>query len=113
MILSEDFKSALGSRIKNLRVNKHWTQQKLATKLGRADAATINYFETGKRIPSIEMLYNMSELFNVSISFLLEGEDTSTIIYEHKLILDYIDALAPSEKVFLLDFLKQYVATKH
>lgn len=113
MILSEDFKLALGHRIHKLRVDKHLTQQGLAQKLNCADAATISYFENGKRLPSIEMLYSMSKLFNVSITFLLEGEDTSIIIPEHRIILEYIDALSPMEKNFLLNILKQYVADKH
>lgn len=96
-----------------LRVNNHLTLQGLATKLGYADAASICNFENGKRIPSIEILYNMSELFNVSISYLLEGEDTSNMIYEHRVILDCIESLPPSEKEFLLNFLKQYIAAKH
>lgn len=111
--MSEQFKRALGSRIKQLRVAKHWTQQGLADQLGYADAATINYIENGKRIPSIELLYVIANTFDVSISFLLEGEDKSNLSYEHILILSYIDALDPLEKKFLLNLLKEYFSSKH
>jgi transcriptional regulator with XRE-family HTH domain len=35
----------------------------------------ISYYENGKRNPNIEMLKTLSKYFNVSIDFLINGEE--------------------------------------
>ncbi|AKQ07449.1 transcriptional regulator [Bacillus phage Pavlov] len=48
------------------------SQTELADKLG-VDKATINRYEKGTRQPSVEMLYKISKVLNVSIDNLIKG----------------------------------------
>jgi transcriptional regulator with XRE-family HTH domain len=60
----------LGERIKSLRVERGIGQNKLAEDL-RLSNASISYWETGKQIPSAEVIYKLSKYFNVSADYLL------------------------------------------
>ncbi|MGI6735655.1 MAG: helix-turn-helix domain-containing protein [Bacilli bacterium] len=56
--------------LKILRKKANLTQKKLAHKIGVSDAA-INHWESGRNMPSNEMLGKLGELFEVSIDYLL------------------------------------------
>ena len=60
----------LGERIKLLRVERGIGQNKLAEDLCLSNAS-ISYWETGKQIPSAEVIYKLSKYFNVSADYLL------------------------------------------
>ena len=60
----------LGKRIKSLRVERGIGQNKLAEDLQLSNAS-ISYWETGKQIPSAEVIYKLSKYFNVSADYLL------------------------------------------
>ncbi|WP_396583358.1 helix-turn-helix transcriptional regulator [Lactobacillus delbrueckii] len=64
----EDFELSayIGKQIKSLREKKGWTTQDLADKL-HTSRVTVTRYETGARKANQDMLYKMSELFNVSI----------------------------------------------
>ena len=63
-----------GARIKQLREEIGLTQIELADKLKISNSA-IGMYETDKREPSDELKIKMSELFNVSIDYLLGKTD--------------------------------------
>lgn len=63
-------RSTFASRIKELRLSLHATQTDFAEKIGTTQTALSSY-EQGDRIPSAEMLINISDNFNVSIDWLL------------------------------------------
>lgn len=60
--------------LKEIRKKKRLTQLKVAMDLNISREA-ISYYETGKRNPDLEMLITMSRYFNVSIDYLITGED--------------------------------------
>lgn len=60
--------------LKEIRKKKRLTQLKVAMDLNISREA-ISYYETGKRNPDLEMLVAMSRYFNVSIDYLITGED--------------------------------------
>ena len=62
----------LGLRI--IRIKKKYSQLKVATDLNISREA-ISFYETGKRNPDLQMLRQLSEYFNVSIDFLINGEE--------------------------------------
>lgn len=64
----EDFELSayIGKQIKNFREKKGWTTQDLADRL-HTSRVTVTRYETGARKANQDMLYKMSELFNVSI----------------------------------------------
>ena len=60
--------------LKNIRMAKKLNQQKVAMDLNISREA-LSYYENGKREPSLSMLVNMSKYFNVSIDYLITGEE--------------------------------------
>ncbi|QAA31214.1 helix-turn-helix domain-containing protein [Clostridium manihotivorum] len=73
-----------GSILKKLRNEKKLTQEQLGALIGKSDSA-IRMYEAGKRDPSFETLKLISEVLNVSIEYLLTGNNeneskTSSIV---------------------------------
>lgn len=62
------------SAIKKLRKQKKWSQKQLADKLNIHQTA-VSQWETGRSYPDIEIAIKLSEIFNVSIDYLIKGEN--------------------------------------
>lgn len=62
--------SKIGERIKELRIQNNMTQSKLANKLG-IDRSTLTHYELCLRIPSIDILWEIADIFDVSIDELV------------------------------------------
>ncbi|MGN1130415.1 MAG: helix-turn-helix domain-containing protein [Ruminococcus sp.] len=60
--------------LKKIRKIKHLSQQKVAFDLNISREA-LSYYENGKREPSLNLLLKMSDYFNVSINYLITGEE--------------------------------------
>ncbi len=60
--------------LKEIRKKKGYSQLKVAMDLNISREA-LSYYETGKRNPDINMLILMSRYFNVSIDYLITGEE--------------------------------------
>lgn len=67
---------SIGSRLKNIRESEEIKQESLASKLG-INRATISMYERDKRVPSPEILKKYSDIFNVSIDYLLENNSNN------------------------------------
>ena len=63
----------VGLRIAALRKNAGMSQAELAKTLALSPS-TVGMYEQGRRQPSLEMLTQLSELFGVSIDFLVTGK---------------------------------------
>lgn len=63
----------LGERIKQLRLANRMTQSSLAEMLFMSDKV-ISKWEKGKSIPDVDILLDISEIFHVSIEYLLTGK---------------------------------------
>ncbi len=59
-----------GERLKYLRTEKGIGQNLLAEKLQLSNAS-VSYWETGKQIPSAEVVFKLAMFFNVSADYLL------------------------------------------
>ncbi|MCK5731991.1 MAG: helix-turn-helix transcriptional regulator, partial [Tenericutes bacterium] len=71
----------IGKKITELRKEKNMKQNELAEALYVTHQA-VSKWENGKSIPSIEILYELTKLFKVSIDFLLDNSDIKTDDYE-------------------------------
>ena len=60
--------------LKTIRKLKNLNQQKVAIDLNVSREA-LSHYETGKREPSLKMLVIMSKYFNVSIDYLITGQE--------------------------------------
>lgn len=60
--------------LKKIRKSRKLNQLKVAYDLSISREA-LSHYENGKRSPNVEMLVAMSNYFNVSIDFLINGRD--------------------------------------
>ena len=60
--------------LKEIRKKKKITQLKVAMDLS-ISREVISYYENGKRSPDVDMLLTLSNYFNVSIDYLIKGEE--------------------------------------
>lgn len=58
---------AVASVIKELRTEKHISQEKLADAID-SHQVYISEIEKGKKLPSITILYNIAEFFDISLT---------------------------------------------
>ena len=84
----------LGERIKQLRLSSKMTQSSLAEKLFVSDKV-ISKWEKGKSIPDVDILLDLSEIFDISIEYLLTGKSRKTkvkgerVVYKDDGSVDY------------------------
>ena len=62
--------------LKAIRKQKKLNQLKVAMDMNISREA-LSHYETGKRSPDIQMLRQLSDYFNVSIDYLVNGEEFS------------------------------------
>jgi transcriptional regulator with XRE-family HTH domain len=60
--------------LKNIRRQRNLNQQKVVMDLNISREA-LSYYENGKREPSLALLVSMSQYFNVSINYLITGQE--------------------------------------
>lgn len=66
-------KNKFSSNIKNLRLQKGLKQQELADKLSITQRK-VSYWELGKVEPDIDMLWEIADLFEISVDELIGKE---------------------------------------
>ncbi len=71
----------IGIKISELRMLHNLTQQELALKLFVTHQA-VSKWEKGKSIPSIEILYLLTKLFNVSLDYIIDDSEIKEEDYE-------------------------------
>jgi transcriptional regulator with XRE-family HTH domain len=81
-------KEKMGMFIRQLRREKDWSQDKLANKFEECHLvvtkAAIGDWEKGKTIPVLDNLIELSNIFNVSVDEILDGERFLNIDYAEK-----------------------------
>lgn len=105
------------SRLKMLRDREGWTQNDLARQLNRlglhyTDSA-VGTWEQGGRIPPMDTINALADLFNVDINFLLGKTNKTTMLLtesdqpytscavvssEETVIIEYVRNLTPSQR---------------
>ena len=69
-------------KIKNIRINSNLTQEEMAKKL-YVSRSTIAKWEQDRGLPSVDLLYKISETFNIKIDDLLNNEDIRFIAIDN------------------------------
>lgn len=67
----------MGQRLKSARESKGLKQQEVCDKLGIPKPQTISAYERGENNPPVETLKKLSALYDVSIDWIVLGEDRS------------------------------------
>lgn len=86
--------NSFSDRIRKLRQDMDITQSELANKLGITTTA-LSFFESGSRIPNIEVLRNMAAIFDVSSDYLLGLSDKKETNSDLKTYADMIEHITP------------------
>ncbi len=73
-----DIKRVVGQNIKSLRKKHNMSQQTLANLVGYTDKA-VSKWEIGKSLPEIDVLIKISELFHVTVDYLLHADSEENI----------------------------------
>lgn len=102
----EDLKPVIAKNIVELRKSMHWTQAELADKLNYSDKA-ISKWERAESIPDIAVLKQITDMFHVTMDYLLKAEHTddkipSQTVLKHKKRNHLIVALLSASFIFLI-----------
>lgn len=84
-----------GERVKSEREKKGWSQAELAEKI-HVSRQSVSKWETGKSLPSIEVLIDLSDLFGITIDEMLRSDRE----LKEKVIRDSKQLAHPKWKVF-------------
>lgn len=68
----------IANNLIHLRKHSNMTQLELAQKLNYSDKA-VSKWETGETMPDIEVLYNITKIYNVTLDFLTSDNDFKEI----------------------------------
>lgn len=102
--------SSLGDRLKKERELKGWSQVLVAEKLGLKRSSTYANWEYGTREPDIHMLSRLSDIFDVSVEYLIGNTNIKSkniILDEEKMQLaEEILALPEEQKKLIIDMVK-------
>lgn len=74
---------AMGKFLRDLRKENNLSQEELGEKLGVTNK-TVSRWETGTYMPPVDVLLQMSKLYDVSVNEILSGERLSTADYQPK-----------------------------
>ena len=66
----EDKIDIIGRNIKRIRTDNNMTQKDLAYRL-KVERPTLTHYEKGDRVPSIDILWNIADIFDISIDELV------------------------------------------
>lgn len=88
-------------RLKELRMKKGISQQIVADHLEITRQAYSNY-ENGNRDPDKEMLLKLAEYFDVSVDYLLRGEQKKPLVNDDEELTEYLDELRGRSEMRML-----------
>ncbi len=88
-------------RLKELRIINGYTVEALGNRLG-VSKSTISYYESGKRFPTLDNLQSLTDIFNVSLDYLI-GNDNYVVADND---LEYGMHLSKEEILFIKELRK-------
>lgn len=95
----------LGSRLKEAREKKGLTQLDAARKVGISNG-TLSGYERNYRDPDTDVLKKLSELYEVSPSWLIAGKDKITNDQAKNVVLDIYTRLPQDKKRIIDDMIR-------
>jgi|SRR5699024_1918339 len=93
---------SLGSRLKQEREKRNWSQVYVAKKIGITNAVLSNY-ERDYRDPDTETLKKLADLYEVSIDYLLGRDNILEEESQRKLIIEKIIKEFPESNLMFKD----------
>ena len=94
-------RTALGTRIRQERLNQNLTQEQLAEKLN-VSTTYMGYIERGERTLTLSKLIDLANLLDVSIDYLLMDSISSSPSSREKLWLKLLSSASEAEQELFL-----------
>jgi len=88
----ESLRKAFGTRLRQMRIQKAWSQKELALKLG-VKLSIFTKYEMGLHLPAPEKLIELSELFTTTVDYLLTGDQSEATPLHNRRLIDRLRAL--------------------
>lgn len=66
------------NKLKELRKNSALTQKQISDVIG-IDRSTYSYYENEKAAPSLDVLIRIAKVFNVTLDYIIFGDDSRTV----------------------------------
>lgn len=98
-------RTALGTRIRQERLNQNLTQEQLAEKLN-VSTTYMGYIERGERTLTLSKLIDLANLLDVSIDYLLMDSISSSPSSREKLWLKLLSSAPEAEQELILEMAK-------
>jgi transcriptional regulator with XRE-family HTH domain len=103
--MSEQLRSQLGNRLRELREKHGFTQQQLAQAIGKS-WETISNFERGKTLPSLVTLEQLAGLLRLSMRDFFDNRVIEPSISDLDIILAELRPLDPADKALAIELLR-------
>lgn len=100
--------NTLGKRIREARMEKHYTQQQLA-ELAGIGQMYLGEIERGTKMPSLKSFIRIIETLDVSADYVLRDELSSGEHYIYDEITQKLKGLSPKQRKAAADILDAYV----
>ena len=98
----------LGKRIREVRTEKHYTQQQLAEMAGIGQMY-LGEIERGTKMPSLKSFIRIIETLGISADYVLRDELTSGEHYIYDEITQKLKGLSPKQRKAVADILDAYI----
>lgn len=99
---------SLGKRIREARVNKKYTQQRLAEEAG-IGVMYLGEIERGTKMPSLRIFIKIVEELDISADYVLRDELPSGDHYIYDEITDKLKGLSPKQRKAAAEILDAYI----
>lgn len=101
-------KVTLGKRLRQIRIQKGYTQQVLAQ---QADIGVVylGEIERGLKMPSLNVFIKIVETLDVSADYVLRDELSSGSSYICNEITEKLESLSPKQRKMIVDILDVYI----
>jgi transcriptional regulator with XRE-family HTH domain len=90
----------LGAVIKSARLNKQFTQEQLAGKIGIGTRHIMAIENEGKH-PSYEVLYNLVQVLDISIDFIFRPKTVNQSIEQEQFIHEFLSCNEREQKIVI------------
>ncbi len=101
-------KTEIGLRLRQVRLEKGYTQHGVADKAG-IGVVYLSEVERGKKMPSIKIFVRIVEALEVSADYILRNSLTSGREYIYDEIIEKLDTLTPKQRKTAADILNVYM----
>jgi transcriptional regulator with XRE-family HTH domain len=103
----------MGEKIRLLRTQRKFTQNKLGEMLN-IDGKRISYYENGTHVPSTEVLVKLSEIFGVTMDYLVRDNAENLVInkvsdLELLKMFERVDLMEPDDKIIIKGVIETFV----